>query len=53
MNDEPTIDAQLAHIEDQSQAFDAHRRKIGRAIEAALILLTIFVVICLVVTMLF
>jgi hypothetical protein len=53
MDDKPSIDAQLAHIEQQSQAFDAHRRKIGRTIDAALLLLAIFVAVCFVVAMLF
>ena len=52
MNDEPSIEAQLANIEQQSQAFDAQRRKIGRTIDLALILLTIFVAVCLLFAML-
>jgi hypothetical protein len=52
MDDEPSIEAQLANIELQSQAFDAHRRRIGRTIDGALVLLTIFVALCLLFTVL-
>jgi hypothetical protein len=53
MDDEPNIEAQLAEIERKSQAFDARRRKVNRTIDAALMLLTIFVALCILFTMLF
>ncbi len=53
MDDEPSIEAQLADIEQKAQAFDAHRRKVGRTIDVALVLLTIFAALCLLFAMLF
>jgi hypothetical protein len=53
MDEQPSIDAQLAEIDRKSQAFDARRRKVNRTIDAALILLTIFVALCILFTMLF
>jgi hypothetical protein len=53
MDDEPSIEAQLANVEQQAQAFDAHRRKIGRTIDVALILLAIFAALSLLFAVLF
>jgi hypothetical protein len=53
MDEQPNIEAQLAEIERKSQALDARRSKVNRTIDAALILLTIFVALCMLFTMLF
>ena len=53
MDEQPSIEAQLAEIEKKSQAFDAPGGKVNRTIDAALILLTIFVALCILFTMLF
>jgi hypothetical protein len=53
MDEHPSIEAQLADIERLSQAFDAHRRKIGHTIDAALVLLTVFVALSVLFAMLF